>query len=46
VALVADVRTGLWRDGEVDRVQIDLDLDDHDHLISPEQRLSFAMARQ
>lgn len=27
-------------------VQIDLGPDDHDHLISPDERLSFAMARQ
>ncbi|KKH50733.1 arylsulfatase [Methanosarcina sp. 1.H.A.2.2] len=32
--------------GEVNWVQIDLGLDDQDHLISPEERLSFAMARQ
>jgi arylsulfatase A-like enzyme len=32
--------------GEVNWVQIDLGLDDHSHLITPEQRLSFAMARQ
>jgi arylsulfatase A-like enzyme len=32
--------------GEVNWVQIDLGLDDHSHMISPEQRLSFAMARQ
>jgi hypothetical protein len=32
--------------GEVNWVQIDLGLDDHDHMISPEQRLSFVMARQ
>ena len=27
-------------------VQLDLDVDDHDHLISPEERLRIAMARQ
>jgi hypothetical protein len=27
-------------------VQLDLDVDDHDHLISPEERLRTAMARQ
>ncbi|KKI00009.1 arylsulfatase [Methanosarcina sp. 1.H.T.1A.1] len=32
--------------GEVNWVQIDLGLDDQDHLISPEERFSFAMARQ
>jgi hypothetical protein len=32
--------------GEVNWVQIDLGLDDHSHLIMPEQRLSFAMTRQ
>jgi arylsulfatase A-like enzyme len=32
--------------GDVNWVQIDLGLDDHSHLITPEQRLSFAMARQ
>lgn len=32
--------------GEVNWVQIDLGLDDHSHMIPPEQRLSFAMARQ
>jgi arylsulfatase A-like enzyme len=32
--------------GEVNWVQIDLGLDDHSHLIKPEQRLSFALARQ
>jgi hypothetical protein len=29
-----------------DKDQIELDLDDHSHMITPEQRLSFAMARQ
>jgi arylsulfatase A-like enzyme len=32
--------------GRVRWVQIDLELDDHDHLISPEERLRIAMARQ
>jgi arylsulfatase len=32
--------------GEVSWVQIDLEKDDHDHLISPEERLRVAMARQ
>jgi hypothetical protein len=32
--------------GEVHWVQIDLDVDDHDHLISPEERLQLAMKRQ
>jgi arylsulfatase len=32
--------------GEVNWVQIDLEKDDHDHLISPEERFSVAMARQ
>jgi arylsulfatase len=32
--------------GEVNWVQIDLEKDDHDHLISPEERLKVAMARQ
>jgi arylsulfatase A-like enzyme len=32
--------------GEVNWVQIDLDKDDHDHLISPEERYRVAMARQ
>ena len=32
--------------GRVRWVQIDLDVDDHDHLISPEERLRIAMARQ
>jgi arylsulfatase len=27
-------------------VQIDLDVDDHDHLIGPDERLPVAMARQ
>jgi arylsulfatase A-like enzyme len=32
--------------GEVSWVQIDLEKDDHDHLISPEERFKVAMARQ
>jgi arylsulfatase len=32
--------------GRVRWVQIDLDVDDHGHLISPEERLRIAMARQ
>jgi arylsulfatase A-like enzyme len=32
--------------GQVNWVQIDLEKDDHDHLISPEERFSLAMARQ
>jgi hypothetical protein len=32
--------------GRVRWVQIDLDVDDHDHLISPEERLRVAMTRQ
>jgi hypothetical protein len=32
--------------GEVNWVQIDLEQDDHDHLISPEERFQVAMARQ
>ncbi len=32
--------------GRVRWVQIDLDVDDHDHLITPEERLKIAMARQ
>ena len=32
--------------GRVRWVQLDLDVDDHDHLISPEERLRVAMARQ
>jgi len=31
--------------GEVNWVQIDLGKDDHDHLISPEERFKIAMAR-
>jgi len=32
--------------GEVNWVQIDLEKDDHDHLIAPEERFKLAMARQ
>ena len=32
--------------GEVNWVEIDVGLDDHNHLITPEERLSFAMAVQ
>jgi hypothetical protein len=32
--------------GDVNWVQIDVGTDDHDHLISPEERLNLAMARQ
>jgi arylsulfatase len=32
--------------GEVNWVQIDLEKDDHDHLISPDERFRIAMARQ
>ena len=32
--------------GEINWVQIDLEKDDHDHLISPEERFRIAMARQ
>jgi arylsulfatase len=32
--------------GEVNWVQIDLGPDDHDHMISPEERFQVAMARQ
>jgi arylsulfatase len=32
--------------GEVNWVQLDLEADDHDHLISPEERFRVAMARQ
>ncbi|MCC7163936.1 MAG: arylsulfatase [Anaerolineae bacterium] len=32
--------------GKINWVQIDLGTDDHDHLISPEERLNLAMARQ
>ena len=32
--------------GKVNWVQIDLGKDDHDHLISPNERFTIAMARQ
>ena len=32
--------------GKINWIQIDLGADDHDHLISPEERLNLAMARQ
>jgi hypothetical protein len=32
--------------GKVNWVQIDLGKDDHDHFISPEERIKIAMARQ
>ena len=32
--------------GEIQWVQIDIGNDDHDHLISPEERFNLAMARQ
>ena len=32
--------------GEIDWVQIDLGDDDHNHLITPEDRFKIAMARQ
>jgi arylsulfatase A-like enzyme len=38
--------TGNAFSGEVNWVQIDLEKDDHDHLISPEERFTIAMARQ
>jgi arylsulfatase A-like enzyme len=38
--------TGNEFSGEVNWVQIDLEKDDHDHMISPEERFKVAMARQ
>jgi arylsulfatase len=32
--------------GKINWVQLDAGVDDHDHLISPEERLRVAMARQ
>jgi arylsulfatase len=32
--------------GKINWIQIDLGNDDHDHLISPEERFTIAMARQ
>ena len=38
--------TGNEFSGEVNWVQIDLEKDDHDHMISPDERFKVAMARQ
>jgi len=38
--------TGNEFSGEVNWVQIDLEKDDHDHMVSPEERFKVAMARQ
>ena len=38
--------TGNEFSGEVNWVQIDLEKDDRDHLIAPEERLRVVMARQ
>jgi arylsulfatase A-like enzyme len=38
--------TGNEFTGEVNWVQLDLEKDDHDHMISPEERFKIAMARQ
>ena len=38
--------TGNEFTGEVNWVQIDLEKDDHDHMISPDERYRIAMARQ
>ena len=38
--------TGNRFSGQVKWVQIDLEKDDHDHLISPDERFKLAMARQ
>jgi arylsulfatase A-like enzyme len=38
--------TGNKFTGEINWVQIDLDKDDHDHLITPEERFKVAMAKQ
>jgi arylsulfatase len=32
--------------GKINWIQLDVGLDEHDHLISPEDRLRVAMARQ
>jgi len=32
--------------GKINWVQLDIGIEDHDHLISPEERLRVAMARQ
>jgi hypothetical protein len=47
-ALSAEARvlySDIQPDG-INRVQIDLEKDDHDHLISPDGRFRLAMARQ
>ena len=38
--------TGNAFNGEITWVQLDIGADDHDHLISPEERFNLAMARQ
>jgi len=38
--------TGNKFSGEIDWVQIDIGEDSHDHLITPEERLNIAMAKQ
>jgi arylsulfatase len=38
--------TGNQFNGEMNWVQLDLEKDDHDHMISPEERFKIAMARQ
>jgi arylsulfatase len=38
--------TGNGFTGEIDWVQIDIGDDSHDHLITPEERLNVAMAKQ
>ncbi len=38
--------TGNEFSGEVNWVQIDLEKDDHDHLVAPQERFRVAMARQ
>ena len=38
--------TGNRFSGQVNWVQIDLEKEDHDHLISPDERFRLAMARQ
>jgi hypothetical protein len=46
-AVSADYTTASSKfNGKINWVQIDLGKDDHDHLISPEERLRVAMARQ
>ena len=44
--LANEVPVAIEFNGEVYWVQIDLEQDDHDHLISPEERFQVAMARQ